>query len=75
MFQVVKRTGIHQKPYELLVGKLKRKMNTFRFSVARVVIRAGIWLADHISYDSALDIFLEEFEVCGYCEDCDRVRW
>lgn len=72
---MVKRTGIHQRPYRHLVEKLKRKMNTFRFSVARVVIRAGIWLADHISYNSGLDIFLEEFEDCGYCPDCDARRY
>jgi hypothetical protein len=72
---VVKKTGVFRKPYRLLVGKLKRKTRTFRRNVARVVIRVGIWLSDHISYESTLDAFLEEFEDCGYCPDCDRPRW
>ena len=72
---MVKRIGPHRKQYSLLVEKLKRHMNTFRFNIARMVIRVSIWLADHISYQSALDVFLEEFGDYDYCPDFDRPRW
>lgn len=50
---------------------LRDRYARFRYGVAQRVIRLAVWLANHISYDSSMDIFLEEFEDCGYCPDCD----